>query len=191
MWMAAWTRRATRQNDGELSPGLAQRAATQTLHETAQPCSSFRKVGDIPENKRDDLLGRHFAGTQRVVARPQPVKVEADDIAALERLREQADPRSVTRLTHRDAVPQPLASAFVVAARYRGERRFKVLFQQRQSRRPGRVNRPRTSSVDPPGIVSIAGGDWTVAHPCLSSTQNKQELRECRPTGKTQKRSRS
>jgi hypothetical protein len=36
----------------------------------------------MPENKRDDLLGRHFAGTQRVIARPQPVKVEADGIAA-------------------------------------------------------------------------------------------------------------
>jgi hypothetical protein len=43
----------------------------------------------IPENKRDDLLGRYFAGTQGVLARPQSVKVEADDVAASERSREQ------------------------------------------------------------------------------------------------------
>jgi len=28
--------------------------------------------GRVPENKRDDLLGRHFARTQRVLARPSP-----------------------------------------------------------------------------------------------------------------------
>jgi len=39
--------------------------------------------------------------------------------------------------------------------------------------------------------VASVGGHWTVAHPRLSSMQNKKELRECRPTGKTQKRSRS
>ena len=36
----------------------------------------------ISENKRDDRLGRHFAGTQGVLARPQSVKIEADDVAA-------------------------------------------------------------------------------------------------------------
>ena len=34
-------------------------------------------------------------------------------------------------------VPQLLAHAFAVAARYRGQRRFKVLFQQCQTRRLG------------------------------------------------------
>jgi hypothetical protein len=72
-----------------------------------------------------------------VMCCPQPVKVEADDVAARERSREQAGPLSVARLPHGDAVPQPLLDAFAVAARYRGERRFKVLFQQCQTRRLG------------------------------------------------------
>jgi hypothetical protein len=38
--------------------------------------------------------------------RPQPVKVEADDVAARERSREQAGPLSVARLPLGDAVPQ-------------------------------------------------------------------------------------
>ena len=53
-------------------------------------------------------------------------------------------------LTHRDGVPQPLVHAFTVAARYRGERRFKVLFEQRQTRRPGQVNRPR--QIETPSV---------------------------------------
>jgi hypothetical protein len=64
-----------------------------------------------------------------------------------------AGPLSVTRLPHRDAVPQPLVHAFAVAARYRGERRFKVLFQQRQTRRPGQVNRPRQIETLPVSIL--------------------------------------
>jgi hypothetical protein len=31
-----------------------------------------RILGPLPENTRDDLLGRHFARTQRVLARPSP-----------------------------------------------------------------------------------------------------------------------
>lgn len=61
----------------------------------------------------------------------------------------------------------------------------------RPMRTSARATDRNTFSVDPHGIVSIAGGDWTVAHPCLSSMQNKKEYRECRPTGKTPKRSRS
>jgi len=49
-----------------------------------------RLLGRVPKNKRDDLLGWHFAGTPRVLARPQPIKVEAGDVAAGERSREQA-----------------------------------------------------------------------------------------------------
>ena len=92
-----------------------------------------------------------FAGTQRVLARPQPVKVEADDVTAHERPREQAGPLSVARLPHGDAVPQPLIHA--VAARYRGERRFKVLLQQCQPRRLGQVNRPRQIEIPPVSIL--------------------------------------
>ena len=40
----------------------------------------------------NDLLGRHFAGTQGCLSRPQPVKVEADDVAVRECSRKQADP---------------------------------------------------------------------------------------------------
>src|SRR6516165_3443162 len=101
----------------------------------------------------DADVARDRATSQSVVARPQPVKVEADDVAARERSREQAGPLSVTRLPHRDAVPQPLVHAFAVAARYRGERRFKVLFQQRQTRRPEQVNRPRQIETPPVSIL--------------------------------------
>ena len=52
---------------------------------------------------------------------------------ARERSREQIGPPAVARLLHGDAVPQLLVHAFPVAARYRGERRFKVLFQQCQT----------------------------------------------------------
>ena len=47
---------------------------------TWQACLDPRWVGGISENKRDDRLGRHFAGTQGVLARPQSVKIEADDV---------------------------------------------------------------------------------------------------------------
>jgi hypothetical protein len=87
---------------------------------------------------RDDLLGRHFAGTQRALSRLQPVKVETDQIAAGERSREQAGPLSVTRLLYCDAISQTLVNAFAVAARYRGERRFEVPFQQCQTRLLGK-----------------------------------------------------
>ena len=87
-------------------------------------------------------------GDQRLGA--QPVKVEADDVAARERSREQAGPLSVETSAQGDAAPQPLVHAFAVAARYRGERRFQVLFQQCQTRRLGQVNRPgRLKHLEP------------------------------------------
>jgi hypothetical protein len=54
---------------------------------------------------------------------------------------------------HGDAAPQPLVHAFAVAARYRGERRFQVLFQQCQTRRLGQVNRPRQIETPPVSIL--------------------------------------
>ena len=107
------------------------------------------EAGRHPGRAASDALQKNVnrlaeqAPRSRVLARPQPVKVEADDVAARERSREQAGPLSVARLPHGDAVPQPLVHAFAVAARYRGERRFKVLFQQCQTRRLGQVNWPR------------------------------------------------
>src|SRR5262245_60520386 len=88
--------------------------------------------------RRSKPLGRHFAGTQRVLTRPRPVDVEADDVVALERSREQTGPLS----PRTDAVPQPLVRACAVAARYRGERRLKVVFQQCQARLWGKCIGP-------------------------------------------------
>lgn len=66
---------------------------------TWQACLDPRWVGGISENKRDDRLGRHFAGTQGVLARPQSVKIEADDVTR-RRSREQVGSPSVARLPH-------------------------------------------------------------------------------------------
>jgi hypothetical protein len=49
----------------------------------------LRWVRGIPENESEELLSPHFTGTQRVLARPQPIKVEAYDVALCERSREQ------------------------------------------------------------------------------------------------------
>jgi hypothetical protein len=51
---------------GTIPPGRAHAS-----HETMQPCLNLRCVGSIPENKRDDLLSQHLAGT-RDLTRPQP-----------------------------------------------------------------------------------------------------------------------
>ena len=56
-----------------------------------------------------------------------------------------------------------------LAARYRGEHQFKVLFLQCQIHRLG-ASEPTpadrdTSSRGLHGIVSIAGGDWMLDHP--------------------------
>jgi hypothetical protein len=91
------------------------------------PSSSQRRP---PEECEPPLSKRH-------------VRVSSPDLS-----RQRLKPRALARTdwsafrretsAHGDAVPQPLVHAFAVAARYRGERRFKVLFQQRQTRRPGK-----------------------------------------------------
>lgn len=58
---------------------------------------------------------------------PRPIKVEADVVAGRERSRAWAGPLSIARLPHGDAVPQRVVHTFAVAARYCGERQFKVL----------------------------------------------------------------
>ena len=67
---------ARRMDDGSLSAASMPSFAASTTgrhptHVNVKGCSSTwqacldpRWVGDIPENKRDDLLGRHFAGTK-------------------------------------------------------------------------------------------------------------------------------
>jgi hypothetical protein len=57
------------------------------LGQHGRSCLNTWRVGGIPENKGDDLLGRHFPGDAKTPRLLQSAKVETDDVAG-ERSRE-------------------------------------------------------------------------------------------------------
>ena len=118
---------------------------------TWQACLDPRWVGAYPRTRATTFLAGISRGRKRVLARPQPVKVEADDVAG-RRSREQAGSPSVIRLT---ALPLALVHTFAMAARYRGERQIELPFQQCLSRPFWQANRSRQIE-SPPASIRMA-----------------------------------
>ena len=129
-------------------------------------------------------------GDQRL--RAQPVKVEADDVAARERSREQAGPLSVARLPrkvtpHRSPSYTPSPWPLGIAASADSRSCSSSVRPVAANAGPRQIEIP--PGVDPHGIVSIAGGDWTVDDSVPIFNAEQKGVRECRVTGKAPKRS--